>query len=113
MSRPPVSARPAGRGLRGRTIALPETRELEKLGELLEAEGAATLRCPLVSIHDVADAAPVTAWLARFVGTDPPDDLIDVASMDLEVVVGEVTPLLLDLTADAVPRSLELLRIHH
>ena len=54
---------PSTRPLAGRTIALPETRELDKLAQLLEAEGAQTLRCPLVAILDAPDEAPVLAWL--------------------------------------------------
>jgi uroporphyrinogen-III synthase len=54
--------------LAGRTIALPETRELDRLAEMLEAEGAATLRCPLVAILDAPDPAPVEAWLRRLTG---------------------------------------------
>jgi uroporphyrinogen-III synthase len=49
--------------LAGRVIALPETRELDRLAAMLEAEGAATWRCPMVAIHDAPDPAPVEAWL--------------------------------------------------
>jgi uroporphyrinogen-III synthase len=49
--------------LQGRTVALAETRQLEELAGLLEREGAQTLRCPLVSILDAPDSAPVMAWL--------------------------------------------------
>ena len=49
--------------LDGRTIALAETRQLEELAQLLETEGATTLRCPLVSILDAPDPVPVLAWL--------------------------------------------------
>ncbi|HTU18942.1 MAG TPA: uroporphyrinogen-III synthase [Gemmataceae bacterium] len=49
--------------LTGRTIALAETRQLEELAQLLESEGATTLRCPLVSILDAPDPVPVLAWL--------------------------------------------------
>lgn len=51
------------RPLEGRTIALAEARQLEELAQLLEAEGAATLRCPMVSILDAPDSAPVRDWL--------------------------------------------------
>ncbi len=51
------------RPLEGRTIALAEARQLEELAQLLESEGAATLRCPMVSILDAPDPAPVVAWL--------------------------------------------------
>ena len=49
--------------LDGRLIALAETRQLEELARLLEDEGATTLRCPMVSILDAPDPAPVLAWL--------------------------------------------------
>jgi uroporphyrinogen-III synthase len=49
--------------LSGRTIALAEGRQLEELASLLETEGAAVLRCPLLSILDAPDPAPVEAWL--------------------------------------------------
>lgn len=49
--------------LKGRTIALAESRQLEELTQLLESEGATTLRCPMLSILDAPDPAPVLAWL--------------------------------------------------
>lgn len=51
------------RPLEGRTIALAEARQLEELAQLLDGEGATVLRCPMVSILDALDAAPVRAWL--------------------------------------------------
>src|SRR5262249_54397180 len=48
------------RPLEGRTVALAEGRQLEELAELLEREGAATFRCPMLSILDAPDPAPVT-----------------------------------------------------
>src|SRR4051812_7809518 len=53
--------------LRGRTVALAEGRQLEELAEMLEAEGATALRCPLVNILDAPDPAPVIAWLRELV----------------------------------------------
>jgi uroporphyrinogen-III synthase len=53
--------------LEGRTIALAEGRQLEELVGLLEAEGAQALRCPLLSILDAPDPAPVEAWLRDLV----------------------------------------------
>src|SRR5438309_11569328 len=67
----PIGKRP----LEGRRIAVLEHRELDRLGAMLEAQGAATLRCPLVAIVDAPDPAPVVAWLRRFVEA-PPDDLV-------------------------------------
>jgi uroporphyrinogen-III synthase len=51
--------------LQGRRIAVPESRELDLFVNMLERHGAIAVRCPLVSIHDVEDAAPVKAWLKR------------------------------------------------
>jgi uroporphyrinogen-III synthase len=67
-----MSSEPAIGALSGRRIALPETRELDRLARMLEAEGAETLRCPLVAIRDTPDPRPVQEWLGRF----PFDDLI-------------------------------------
>jgi uroporphyrinogen-III synthase len=51
--------------LRGRRILVPESRELDLFAGMLEARGAEALRCPLVTIRDVEDPAPVAAWLGR------------------------------------------------
>jgi uroporphyrinogen-III synthase len=61
--------------LNGRVVALPETRELDRLAELLEAEGARAWRCPMVSILDAPDPAPVEAWL-RGLAAGQLDDVI-------------------------------------
>jgi uroporphyrinogen-III synthase len=63
------------RSLAGRVIAVPETRQLDVLANLLEKRGAAVLRCPLVGIRDQADQAPVVAWLKRRIA-GPTDDII-------------------------------------
>jgi uroporphyrinogen-III synthase len=69
-----VTGAPAG-PLAGRTVALPESRELDQLSRLLEEQGATTWRCPLVSILDAPDPAPVDAWTRRLVGGEF-DDVI-------------------------------------
>lgn len=61
--------------LAGRRIVVPETREIEILAGMLEKQGAAVVRCPLVAIRDAADPAPVLAWIERFIAA-PPDDVI-------------------------------------
>lgn len=61
--------------LHGRTIAVPETRELDLFADLLTRRGAAVLRCPLVSILDAPDPQPVLAWVRQFCGGGC-DDLI-------------------------------------
>ena len=53
--------------LAGRTVALAEGRQLEELALMLEKEGAAVLRCPLLSILDAPDPAPVVAWLRELI----------------------------------------------
>ena len=60
----------AERPLAGRRIAVLEHRELDRLGAMLEAQGAATLRCPLVAIVDARDAAPVVAGELRRHGVE-------------------------------------------
>src|SRR6266700_5750462 len=65
----------SGRSLAGKRIAILEHREQDRLGGMLEAQGAITLRCPLVAIADAPDPAPVLAWLRRFIDA-PPDDLV-------------------------------------
>lgn len=66
-----MSAQP----LAGRTIAIPESREMEVFAALLERRGARVIRCPLVAIRDAPDPAPVLEWSRRLsAGTF--DDLI-------------------------------------
>jgi len=52
-------------------VALPETRQLDVLAQLLERRGAQVLRCPLVAIHDSPHPAAVLAWLDRFIDSPP------------------------------------------
>jgi uroporphyrinogen-III synthase len=49
-----------------RTIAVPETRELDVFAAMLERRGATVLRCPLVAILDAPDPAPVLEWIRAF-----------------------------------------------
>ena len=67
-----MSDRPTNGPLSGRRIALPETRELDRLARMFEEQGAETLRCPLVAIRDAPDPASVREWLTRL----PFDDLV-------------------------------------
>jgi uroporphyrinogen-III synthase len=71
MENPQPSALP----LAGRTIAIPETRELEVFASMLERRGATVIRCPLVAIHDAPDPQPVLAWCRDFAAARC-DDLI-------------------------------------
>jgi uroporphyrinogen-III synthase len=66
----------AGAGpLTGRTIAIPETRELEVFASMLERRGARVVRCPLVAIRDAPDPQPVLEWCRTFAAGEY-DDLI-------------------------------------
>jgi uroporphyrinogen-III synthase len=58
------------RPLEGRTVALAEGRQLEELAGLLANEGAIIVRCPMVSILDAPDPAPVLAWLRELIAGD-------------------------------------------
>lgn len=61
--------------LRGRTIAVPESRQLEVLAALLENRGAHVVRCPLVAIKDAEDERSVVAWIERVIA-DPPTAVV-------------------------------------
>ena len=67
-----MSDEPATGALSGRRVALPETRELDRLAQMLEEQGAETVRCPLVAIKDAPDPVPIQEWLKRL----PFDDLV-------------------------------------
>jgi uroporphyrinogen-III synthase len=72
--------------LTGRTVAVPETRELDTLAHMLEERGATAIRCPLVAIHDAPDTEPIEAWLRRF--NDGCDDLILLTGEGLRRLAG-------------------------
>lgn len=68
-------------------VALPEARQLDVLAGLLERRGAEVVRCPLVSIHDAPDAAPVTAWIQRFIA-EPMDLFVIYTGEGIERLLG-------------------------
>ena len=53
--------------LAGRTIAVPETREIDLFAAMLERRGARVVRCPLVAIRDAPDPAPVLKWVRELI----------------------------------------------
>jgi len=61
--------------LEGKTVLVPESRELDLFADMLEGQGARTLRCPLVTILDATDSAPLEAWLGHLTRGEF-DDLI-------------------------------------
>ena len=53
--------------LHGCTVLVPESRDGELFAGMLTAEGAVTLRCPLVQICDLNDKTAARAWMARLI----------------------------------------------
>jgi uroporphyrinogen-III synthase len=61
--------------LSGYRILILETREEAQFARLLAEQGADVLQCPMFAIHDAPDAAPIEAWIRRFIER-PCDDLV-------------------------------------
>ncbi len=61
--------------LNGYRILILETREEAQFSRLLAEQGADVLQCPMFTIRDAPDAAPIEAWIRRFV-EKPCDDLV-------------------------------------
>ena len=51
--------------LNGYRILILETREEAQFSRLLTEQGADVLQCPMFTIHDAPDPAPVEAWIGR------------------------------------------------
>src|SRR5947209_7667040 len=61
--------------LTGYRILILETREEAQFSRLLAEQGADVLQCPMFTIRDAPDPAPIEAWIRRFVAK-PCDDLV-------------------------------------
>ncbi|QND70373.1 uroporphyrinogen-III synthase [Tardiphaga robiniae] len=61
--------------LNGYRILILETREEAQFSRLLTEQGADVLQCPMFTIEDAPDPAPVEAWIGRFIA-NPFDDLV-------------------------------------
>jgi uroporphyrinogen-III synthase len=61
--------------LNGYRILILETREEAQFSRLLTEQGADVLQCPMFTIHDAPDPAPIEAWIHRFID-QPFDDLV-------------------------------------
>ena len=61
--------------LNGYRILILETREEAQFSRLLQDQGADVLQCPMFTIHDAPDPAPVEAWICGFIA-QPYDDLV-------------------------------------
>jgi uroporphyrinogen-III synthase len=61
--------------LNGYRILILETREEAQFSRLLTEQGADVVHCPMFTIHDAPDSAPIEAWIRRFI-EQPCDDLV-------------------------------------
>ncbi|MDB5637111.1 MAG: uroporphyrinogen synthase [Bradyrhizobium sp.] len=61
--------------LDGYRILILETREEAQFSRLLTEQGADVVQCPMFTIHDAPDSAPIEAWIGRFI-EKPYDDLV-------------------------------------
>ena len=61
--------------LNGYRILILETREEAQFSKLLAEQGADVVQCPMFTIHDAPDPAPVEAWIRRAI-EKPFDDLV-------------------------------------
>jgi uroporphyrinogen-III synthase len=61
--------------LNGYRILILETREEAQFSKLLAEQGADVVQCPMFTIHDAPDPAPVEAWIRRAID-QPFDDLV-------------------------------------
>lgn len=61
--------------LNGYRILILETREEAQFSRLLTEQGADVLQCPMFTIHDAPDPAPIEAWIGRFIAK-PCDDMV-------------------------------------
>ncbi|UPK25052.1 uroporphyrinogen-III synthase [Bradyrhizobium sp. 195] len=61
--------------LNGTRILILETREEAQFSKLLAEQGAEVVQCPMFTIHDAPDPAPVEAWIRRAI-EKPLDDLV-------------------------------------
>ena len=61
--------------LNGYRILILETREEAQFSRLLAEQGADVLQCPMFTIHDAPDPAPIEAWIRRVIER-PLDDLV-------------------------------------
>ncbi|MHC4052517.1 uroporphyrinogen-III synthase [Bradyrhizobium sp. 25ACV] len=61
--------------LNGYRILIMETREEAQFSKLLAEQGAEVVQCPMFTIQDAPDPAPVEAWIRRAIDR-PLDDLV-------------------------------------
>ena len=96
--------------LQGRTVAVPETRELDVFTDLLSRRGAEVLRCPLVAIRDAPDAAAVLEWIRQF-NAGSCDDLVLLTGEGLRRLLACIDRHAPDLRANFVARLAQVRKI--
>ena len=64
--KPPIDS-----SLKGKTVALPESRQLDVLAALFERRQAKVLRVPMVTIFDSPNQDSVLCWLKTFINNPP------------------------------------------
>src|SRR5690349_14124282 len=72
--------------LTGTRILILETREEAQFSKLLAEQGAEVVQCPMFTIQDAPDPAPVEAWIRRAIGM-PFDDLVLMAGEGLRRIM--------------------------
>lgn len=98
--------------LKGRVIAIPETREVEIFAAMLERRGATVVRCPLVAIRDAPDPVPVLQWTRKFAQGEC-DDLILLTGEGLRRILSctdQHDPALRDRFVQALGRARKITR---
>src|SRR5271155_939856 len=61
--------------LSGYRILILESREEAQFSRLLMEQGADVLQCPMFTIHDAPNPAPIEAWIRRFI-EKPCDEMV-------------------------------------
>ncbi|MCB1664485.1 MAG: uroporphyrinogen-III synthase [Pseudomonadales bacterium] len=82
-----VAEQEASGGLQGQLVAVPESRQLDVLEDLLRNRGAQVMRVPLIAILDAPDSAPILRWLREFIA-NPPDYFIILTGEGLRRLLG-------------------------
>ncbi|MBA7467823.1 hypothetical protein ES707_03045 [subsurface metagenome] len=72
--------------LNGTRILILETREEAQFSKLLVEQGAEVVQCPMFTIHDAPDPAPVEGWIRRAIDR-PLDDLVLMTGEGLRRIV--------------------------
>ena len=73
--------------LGGRSIALPESRQLDVLATMFEKRGAIVIRTPLVTILDCPNKVLIENWIREFIDK-PPDYFIVLTGEGIRRLVG-------------------------